>query len=231
MRRLYFVSLIVVSLIVLLAGHAARPAAASPALGFTPTPAPTATDTPLPPTATPEPPDKPGPTLVDPVITKVVNVQLAQVGDVVVFTITAFNPNAVEVRNVVVVDPLPREVDYLGATTTQGPFFYDAGAHSVTFDLGTLAAGQTATLVIETRVNALGQPQTELRNTAVLWVSGSQRGASNTVVVQIIPAQIPETGITPDSSRSLTLPLAVLAALLPLAGFWLWRGLTWVYRG
>ena len=225
MRRLTFLHLFVIGLAVWLAGQLTSPAAASPALGFTSTPAPAATDTPAPPvpTATPAPVEKPGPIIVDPVITKLVNVQLAQVGDPVQFTITAFNPNAVEVRSVVVVDPLPPEVDYLSATTTQGSFFYDANTHTLTFDLGTLAAGQTATMVIQTRVNALGQPQQEVRNTATLWVSGRNIGDSNTVVVRLIPSQIPEAGLTPETSSSLTWMLAALAASLPLAGWQVWR--------
>ena len=225
MRRLKLLNLIVIGLALWLTGQLTRPAIASPLLGFTSTPAPTATDTPAPPapTDTPEPPS--GPILVDPVITKLVNVQLAQVGDPVQFTITAFNPNALPVASVVVVDALPPEVDYLSATTTQGQFFYDANTHTLTFDLGTLAAGQTVTLVIQTRVNALGQPQQAVRNTAVLWVSGTKIGDSNTVAVQIIPDQIPGTGIGPEPSWPLTMLLAALAALLPLIGWQLWRRL------
>jgi len=258
MRRLTFLHLFVIGLMVWLAGQLTSPAAASPALGFTSTPVPPATDTSAPPpatntpaplatdtlappatgtsvppatgtpapttpTPTREPSEKPGPIVVDPVITKLVSVQLAQVGDPVQFTITAFNPNAVEVRSVVVVDPLPPEVDYLSATTTQGSFFYSANTHTLTFDLGALAAGQTATMVIQTRVNALGQPQQEVRNTATLWVSGRNIGDSGAGAVQLIPGQIPEAGIGPAPSRSLTWLLAAFAALLPLAGWQAWR--------
>jgi uncharacterized repeat protein (TIGR01451 family) len=218
MRQLKFITLLALLLVLTLLGQMTRPAVASPLLGFTSTPVPTPMPTPTP-VNTPVP----GPVVVEPIITKTVDIQLAQVGDPVKFTLTAFNPNAIDVMSVVVEDPLPPEIDFVSATVTQGTFFFEAGTNTIKFDIGTIGAGQSVTMVIQTRINERGQPQQELRNTTVLWVSGTNKGSSNTVSVTIIPLAIPGTGLPPAPSPLPTALLAVLVALVPPVLWLAWR--------
>jgi uncharacterized repeat protein (TIGR01451 family) len=164
--------------------------------------------------------------LLDPLITKEPLLQVAQVGDTVNFTLRVTNPNSVEVAAVTVVDALPPEVDFVSATTTQGTFTYDPASHTVTFDLGTLGAGQVVTMTVQTVVNQGGQPPNILRNTASLYVNGRLVATAAPAEVQLIPKDIPATGIGPGPRElPLTVALWLLASSSSLA-FWLgWRKL------
>jgi uncharacterized repeat protein (TIGR01451 family) len=149
-----------------------------------------------------------------------VELERAQAGDIVRYTIVVTNPNTVNVPNVVVADPLPAEVDFLGATTTQGDFNYDAAAHTVAFNIGALAPLQVMTMTLTTKVNERGQPPDIFRNAAAMTRDGQPGPSSESGPVQIVPGSLPATGLPPDEGPGpLTLLLAALAAFLPaLAG-------------
>lgn len=225
--RLFF--LLVTSLVILSGlSLSILPVGAAPLAGFTDTPVPT--DTPLP-TDTPAPPPTntsaappPPPTAVitDPVIVKGGDPENAPVGAVVTFNITVSNPSGVEVPNVSVVDPLPTQLDYLSGSTTQGTVIYDAGTHTVNFTIGTLGANQVVNLTIQTRINSTAQPGQAITNMAQVLESGTPSSVSNTVVTNIVPGEMPGTGLPPEPSAAPTIFLAVFAALLPLLG---WLGL------
>ena len=197
------------------------PAAASPLMGFTDTPIPTITPTP-----TPAPPS--GPAVVDPAITKRVDVERAQVGDLVHYTLEVSNPNSTEVGNVIVLDPLPSVVDYIGTTTPQGTSGYDAASHTLTYNLGTLAAGQVLQITIVARVNSKGQAPDQFSNLAILNWDDGRSVTSNTVVVTIIPSQLPATGEGPGPAEVAVLAGMALAGLAGLGGAAL--GLRWLFR-
>jgi len=212
----------------------------TPTFTFTPTPTftftPTLTRTPGPsstplptntllPTNPPPPADTPAPTnpppaIVDPYLTKAADPQFARVGDLVQFTIIATNPNPVDLPGIVVIDGLPAELDFMNATATQGTFTFDAPANTITFNIGTLGPGQSATLVIQVRVNDKAQPGSVVRNVAVLNVGGRQSGQA-IAEVQIVPTFIPVTGAGPGWREvALTALMALLASLLP---WFVWR--------
>ena len=167
------------------------------------------TDTPAPPTSTPAPPTStpaptsemppspltptPQPVLIDPYIIKQVNLEQAQVGDIVVFTIDVINPNPVAIGNVVVGDVLSPLVDYLSASVPRGSFSYDAGARTWTLNLGVMGPEERLTLTITARVNERAQPPNTLLNTAVL-TSSLGITQSNTTNTLIVPGELPGTG-------------------------------------
>lgn len=188
--------------------------------GPSPTPLPTNTPAPTnppPPTHTPAPTNPPQ-AIVDPYLTKAADPQFAQVGDVVQFTLIVTNPNVVELANSVLVDQLPPEFDFINATTTHGTFAFDAASNTVTFNLGTLAAGQSVTMILQARVNDKAQLGSALRNVAVLTVNGQFKGQAE-AFVQIIPSTIPLTGVGYSTWR---LGLAGLAFVIGAgAGWWL----------
>jgi len=203
----------------------------------TPTPTPTVTPTvpggptntplpPPPPTNPPPPPPPqppPAPSLADPSITKAADVAFAMVGDLVQFTVTVANPNSVSLPNIVVVDTLPRQLDLVSATPSQGTFTFDPNPNTLTFTLGSLEAGQTATIVIRTRVNAQAQPGDVLRNVASVFADGQFRGQAEALVT-VIPSLLPAAGVGPGwRELAVTALLATLAALLPPVAWWLLR--------
>ncbi len=192
----------------------------TPTITNTPGPSPTPLPTnPPPPTNTPAPTNPP-PAIVDPYLTKAADPQFAQIGDIVQFTMIVTNPNAVELANFVLVDQLPPQFDFMNATTTQGSFTFDAGSNTVTFNLGALGAGQSATMTIQARVNDKAQAGDVLQNVAVLNVDSQQRGRA-IAEVEIIPSIIPVTGIGPGwRELAATSVFALLALLSPMA---IWR--------
>jgi uncharacterized repeat protein (TIGR01451 family) len=197
----------------------------------TPTFTPTATATPTP-TATLVPTSAPpaAPLVLDPAITKSGDPAFAAVGDRVTFTITVVNPNDVPLPAVTVTDPLPAQLDFLDGTTTSGALTYDAAARAVVVVTAPLAARQEVVIVIQTRVNALGQPPDTTTNIATLSrTSAAGLGLtvqSDAALVQFVPASLPDTGYGPGPRERVLLAGAAglaAAAVLGLSLGWVWR--------
>jgi uncharacterized repeat protein (TIGR01451 family) len=159
--------------------------------------------------------------VLDPLVTKSPDLQTVKQGDPVQFTITVTNPSTVSVANVSVTDPLPPQITFTGATTTQGSFTFDAASNTVTFNIGTMGAGDVVTLTISGVANQNAKPPDSFRNTAFLFVNGVQKGSSNTVEVRVIPGAIPATGLGPGWREWLAvLMLSLIAMAAPLVA---WR--------
>ncbi len=189
----------------------ARPTRADQVLAVTETPTSTATATatstatPLPTAtalpATETPVSSAAPALSDPLITKRVDLARAAVGDRVEYSIAVVNPNAVDVLNVAVSDPLPAQLDFVDGSTTAGTLTYDSTARTVAVVIGTLTARQEVTIVVRARVNELGQPPDQVTNLAFLSFAN---GAGQAVTAQasaasvlFVPAGLPDTGYGP----------------------------------
>ena len=201
-----------------------------------PTNTPTTTATGLPsstPTATPtnapgssptpgsQPTSTAAPIVLDPLITKAVNLEQAHAGDIVEFTIFITNPNSVEVPNVVVVDPLPSLVVFMSAATPQGDFTFDANTNTLTFNLGTLAPGQVVVITITTRVSDQAQPPDQFRNLAIVSDSDSS-SSSNTTTTTLVPGSLPAAGLGPGRIQyAMLLGLGLGLLLLAVMGWWL----------
>lgn len=211
-----------------------------------PSPTPTTGGGPAP-SNTPVTPPAPGvtppinpPSLDDFLLQKSANVTQARPGSPVSFSLMVTNRGAAAADNVVVADSLPAELEFVGASASQGSYSFDAGANTVTFELGTLGAGQSASLTIDTRIRASAQPPLTLVNAAQLTFAGGGGSstsststlitdssgktwlASNKAQVRLIPATLPVTGLAPAVDLTGTLLLAALAAAAPAA---LWYGL------
>ena len=106
--------------------------------------------------------------LVDPAITKAGSVANANPGDVIVFTLAVTNPSPVNISGVVVNDVLNGLYIYNSATTTQGTFAFNAGTNTVSFDVGTLAPGQTVTMTVTVTVSPNAPVNTVINNGATL---------------------------------------------------------------
>jgi uncharacterized repeat protein (TIGR01451 family) len=190
-------------------------AAAAPPRGFTSTFAPAPSNTPAPPSHhQPNPTATPAPVLFDPIITKLVDVHQARVGDAVHYTLVITNPNSIAISNVVVVDMLPDVLDYLSASSPQGTV--TVSGNTLTFNVGTLAAGQVLTIAIHTRVNSKGQPPNVFINSAHLTWDDGRSVDSNPVSVTVVPATLPATGEGPGLREVANMALAGAAALVLL---------------
>ncbi len=70
-------------------------------------------------------------------------------GDSVTYTISYENKNSYEVTSVTIEDTLPSEVNYVSCT---GGGTYDAVAHTVTWNIGTVAAGASGSVTLTVQV-------------------------------------------------------------------------------
>ncbi len=164
---------------------------------------PTETPTPTPPTSTPPPPPPPPPppqptstplpVISDPYIIKSVNVEQAQPGEEIVFTIEVVNPNNVSLNNVVVGDQLSPLVEYISADVPRGALSFDSATNTWTLHLDSMAPGERLVFTIRTRVRSDVVPPNAVINTAVL-TSSQGVTVSNTTNTLIVPLRLPQTG-------------------------------------
>jgi len=120
---------------------------------------------------------------------------LATFGQPLTYTVTAQNGGFVPITAAQLSDPLPAGLSFQAVTTSQGSCSQASG--TVTCQLGTLAAGGTATVQIMVTPLVTGT----LTNTATVSGGGSPP-MSGTVVTQVNPpgvggAEPPVTGIPP----------------------------------
>ncbi len=103
------------------------------------------------------------PLLADLEVVKTVDNASANVGDQVTFTVTLRNLGPDTATGVVVDDPLPAGLTFVGATASQGTYD-DATGH---WAVGTVAVGATRTLTLTATVDTLG----EITNTGSVGAS------------------------------------------------------------
>jgi LPXTG-site transpeptidase (sortase) family protein len=147
--------------------------------------------------------------IIDPAVTKTGDPASAQVGDIVTFTLNVFNNGNADATNVVVTDPLPVFLDYVGvsapgATTTA----YDAGTNTVTISYATVSPSDFFTILITTSVNDLGAPPGGTNTVNLVSTSADSDPANNiddTTITIVVPSELraPETGFAPDQITSL----------------------------
>ncbi len=153
------------------------------------------------PTAIPTMPGTPGtpqapldPNAVDPIVTKTADVDAAQPGDPVIWTITVRNGNTNPMSNVTISDPVPDTLIVNSATTTLGAALVDG--QSVTVSTGTLSPGAIVTLTINTMVGDNVASPAEISNVVCAARDGGQQMCStDTVAVGADVENLPATGI------------------------------------
>src|SRR5262249_23299424 len=120
--------------------------------------------------------------------------QLAQPGEKVTFTITVSNPNQTPIPGVVVVDPLPAPLQFVGATTSQGTF--TVIGNTITFAIGTLNPASSANMKVEALVPLSVVPPVNVTNTAT--VNGRVSASAS---VRVTAGKLPATGEHPDAGN------------------------------
>jgi uncharacterized repeat protein (TIGR01451 family) len=122
------------------------------------------------------------------------------IGGTITYTISYENANPYDVNNVIITDPLPPEVTYLGSS---GGGSYNGGTHTVTWNIGTVASGSSGSVTVTVRVDSL-PPSALLYNDARIN-SDETTETETTEVTLVVPGQvIPE------------IPLGTISALTTL---------------
>ncbi|MBX3064288.1 MAG: DUF11 domain-containing protein [Anaerolineae bacterium] len=174
-------------------------------------------------TPTPAPQGTPGAVIVDPAITKIGDPRFALPGEIVTWQITVSNPNQVNVTNVVVVDPMPDPFIVQSATTTQGTF--SINGQTVTFNIGTIAPGQTVSMTIVTRVrDDIVPPVDGINTVTVTWDGGGAGTATASAQVGVRDRlSLPATGEQPADNAPTSVAITLLLIGLAGAAYALYR--------
>ncbi len=151
--------------------NTAAPATATeqPRPTLTPTDLPAANDTP-----TPQPHERNQ--RANPVLTKSVEPDEAQIGDTVDFALTVTNHGDKTAEDVVVTDPLPDFLDVLDVSIDKGVAAIDG--RTVTVSIGPVAPDEVITIHIRAQVNGQAQPPGGT-NTARLTTSSDSNDTSD----------------------------------------------------
>lgn len=144
----------------------------------------------------PQPQSTPEPQviLVDPKITKAVNVASANIGDAVIYTIDIYNNGMLPFPDASVSDSLPSVLDIEQVIASKGTVTITG--NDVTIDIGTLQPGERVNVTINARVNQTGVAGSIFRNTAYLADNEGNLWPSNTVdtAIGLGVTILPETG-------------------------------------
>ncbi|MFN8458152.1 MAG: DUF11 domain-containing protein [Anaerolineae bacterium] len=129
--------------------------------------------------------------VIDPRVTKAVNTNQAQVGDVVTFTLTVQQaaPSNGNATNVQVVDPLPPELDILGLPQITNGFITVIG-RVITWTIPILTPADIQVMTIQAQVNHSGVPPLTINNQAMLSFEQGPPRSSNPVEI-LVPANAP----------------------------------------
>jgi uncharacterized repeat protein (TIGR01451 family)/LPXTG-motif cell wall-anchored protein len=140
-------------------------------------------------------------------ITKVVSSATANVGDTILYTITVANAGPDEASDVLVTDVLPAGVEYAGSTSIVGS--YDASTGQ--WDVGTLGAGENASLEITVEVTSTG---TIINTASVVATPDPDPDSSVASAVTESGGSLPATGLDMTLFAAWGIALLLLGALL-----------------
>lgn len=138
--------------------------------------------------------------VVNPMVVKSASSPMVHMGETIVFTVTATNNGTATAHNVVVTDTIHPKLSGVTLTTSKGTASYDVATRVWTVLIGTLAPGESVTIVL-TGTSAVVIPQElpyGITNTAILGYEEGSPRISNTVGVTVVgaplPSEIPEPG-------------------------------------
>ncbi len=133
--------------------------------------------------------------VVDPAVTKAASSASIFTSAPITFTLTVGNQGNAPATQVILSDPLSSFLENVSASSSQGTASYDAAAHKVMVQIGTLNPGQQVLVTIKARVKASLPVQTPvtLHNSAfVTFAEGNQRDSNRVQVIITGPPPPPE---------------------------------------
>lgn len=109
-------------------------------------------------------------------------------GDTITYTLDYANTGTADATGVSIVDTLPADVDFVSASLP-GPGVYNAGTGTVTWTIGTLAAGATGSVSYVVTVAQSAFDGEVLHNVAVISGSGQSVDSNATDHPVVVPTQ------------------------------------------
>ena len=153
-------------------------------------------------------------------VTKTVDKQTIKPGEALTYTITVSNDGNVEETNIVIVDKLDKNLEFI--SSAEGT--YDKDTHTVTYVIDSLQAGEKKTFILITKVKEDIKDKTVISNSAlVLGNDNDKEVPSNEVTTTIDNPPTSEVITNPETSDNINIILLTSLMNLLMLGYLLTR--------
>ncbi len=155
-------------------------------------------------------------------VTKTVDKTTVNPGDTLTYTITISNDGDVEANDVVLVDKLDTNLEFISSLGG----VYDTSTHTVTYTIDTINANEKKTFTLVTRVKDDVTSDTTIKNTAlVLGNDNDEEVPSNEVTTTVVEPPKDEVGeiVNPNTSDNVNILLLTGLVDMLLLGFFVKR--------
>ena len=136
-------------------------------------------------------------------VTKEVDKKQAKPGEILTYTITVSNDGDVDAENIVVVDKLNENLEFI--SSVEG--IYDSSTHTVTYNIDSLLAGDKKTFILTVKINENVKEDTYIGNVALVLGNDGEDVPSNEVITKVEVPPTDEVFENPETSDDISLIL------------------------
>lgn len=136
-------------------------------------------------------------------VTKEVDKKQAKPGEILTYTITVSNDGDVDAENIVVVDKLNENLEFI--SSAEG--IYDSSTHTVTYNIDSLLAGDKKTFILTVKINENVKEDTYIGNVALVLGDDGEDVPSNEVITKVEVPPTDEVFENPETSDDISLIL------------------------
>lgn len=136
-------------------------------------------------------------------VTKTVDKTQVKPGEILTYTITVSNDGDVDAENIVVVDKLNENLEFI--SSAEG--VYDSSAHTVTYDINSLIAGDKKTFILTVKVNENVTEDVNIGNVASVLGNDGEEVPSNEVITKVEVPPTDEVFKNPETSDDINIIL------------------------
>lgn len=136
-------------------------------------------------------------------VTKEVDKKQAKPGEILTYTITVSNDGDVDAENIVVVDKLNENLEFI--SSTEG--IYDSSTHTVTYNINSLLAGDKKIFILTVKINENVKEDTYIGNVALVLGDDGEDVPSNEVITKVEVPPTDEAFENPETSDDISIIL------------------------
>ena len=136
-------------------------------------------------------------------VTKTVDKKQVRPGEILTYTITVSNDGDVDADNIVVVDKLNENLEFI--SSAEG--VYDPSTHTVTYDINSILAGDKKTFILTVKVSENVTEDISIGNIALVLGDDGEEVPSNEVITKVEVPPTDEAFENPETSDDISIIL------------------------
>ena len=136
-------------------------------------------------------------------VTKTVDKKQVRPGEILTYTITVSNDGDVDADNIVVVDKLNENLEFI--SSAEG--VYDPSTHTVTYDINSILAGDKKTFILTVKVSENVTEDISIGNIALVLGDEGEEVPSNEVITKVEVPPTDEVFENPETSDDISIIL------------------------